>query len=75
MSVQGFNPAEVGDAYGDELTFWDWTTRKPVQKIKLGASGLIPLETRFLHDPRSPVGYVGTALSSNVIAFTKVQGA
>ena len=40
---QGFNPAEVAEAYGDTLTFWDWRERRVVQTIKLGADGLIPL--------------------------------
>ena len=69
---QGFNPAEVPSAYGDTLTFWDWRERRVVQTIKLGAEGLIPLELRFLHDPDQAHGYVGAALSSNVIHFTKV---
>jgi len=43
VATQGFNPAEVADAYGDTLTFWDWRERKVVQTIKLGADGLIPL--------------------------------
>jgi selenium-binding protein 1 len=71
--AQGFNPAEVPSAYGDTLTFWDWKERKVVQTIKLGPEGLIPLETRFLHDPAQAHGYVGAALSSNVIHFTKVR--
>ena len=42
-----------------------------MQEINLGAEGLIPLETRFLHEPSKPHGYVGAALASNVIYFTK----
>lgn len=71
-SLQGFNPAKVPTAYGDTLTFWDWQKRTISQQIKLGADGLIPLETRFLHEPSQPQGYVGAALSSNVIRFSKV---
>lgn len=44
-----------------------------MQTIKLGADGLIPLETRFLHEPTAPHGFVGAALSSNIIHFTKVM--
>ena len=73
MCAQGFDPAEVSAAYGDTLTFWDWRERKPTQSIKLGADGLIPLELRFLHDPDQAHGYVGAALSSNVIHFTKAS--
>ncbi|KAK9915575.1 hypothetical protein WJX75_001008 [Coccomyxa subellipsoidea] len=69
--TKGFNPADVPTAYGDTLTFWDWEKREVVQTIKLGPEGLIPLETRFLHDPSQPHGFVGAALSSNVIHFTK----
>jgi hypothetical protein len=32
-------------------------------------AGLIPLETRFLHDPSSPNAFVGAALSSNIISL------
>ena len=71
--AQGFNPAEVPSAYGDTLTFWDWRERRVAQTIKLGAEGLIPLELRFLHDPDAAHGYVGAALSSNVIHFTKAR--
>lgn len=46
----------------------------PGMQVSLGAEGLIPLETRFLHDPAKPVGFVGAALSSNVIHFTLVSG-
>ncbi|RYY71475.1 hypothetical protein EON63_21670 [archaeon] len=35
--------------------------------IDLGTDGLIPLEVRFAHDPVKPWGYVGAALSSNII--------
>ena len=31
-----------------------------------------PVQTRFLHNPWQPHGFVGAALSSNVIHFTKV---
>lgn len=68
---KGFNPAEVPTSYGDTIHFWDWQERKLVQSIKLGSAGLIPLETRFLHSPSSLHGYVGAALSSNIIHFTK----
>lgn len=69
--VNGFNPAEVTEKYGSSIHFWDWTERKVIQKIDLGADGLIPLEVRFLHEPSQPHGFVGAALSSNVIHFTK----
>jgi len=73
LSTQGFSPADVPTEYGDTLTFWDWKQRKVTQTVKLGPDGLIPLELRFLHDPSQPHGFVGAALSSNVIHFTKVS--
>ena len=39
--------------------------------MDLGDEGLIPLELRFLHDPTATQGYVGAALSSNIIRFYK----
>ena len=47
--------------------------RTKVQELRLGTEGLIPLEIRFLHDPAQAHGFVGAALSSNIIHFTKVQ--
>jgi hypothetical protein len=38
------------------------------------AAGMIPLETRFMHDPDSCHAFVGAALSSNVIACTVDKG-
>ena len=43
-----------------------------MQELKLDTEGLIPLETRFLHNPDQPHGFRGAALSSNVIHFPKV---
>jgi selenium-binding protein 1 len=63
----------VADHYGDSLTIWDWEKKVPVQTIKLGAEGLLPLELRFLHDPSKAHAYVGAALSSNVLHITKVH--
>jgi selenium-binding protein 1 len=67
---KGFNPAEVETLYNRHLYIWDWTKKKVMQKIDLGAEGLIPLEVRFLHEPTAPHGFVGAALSSNIIHFT-----
>ncbi len=70
--MQGFNPALVPTSYGSDLHVWDWQKKKQVQTINLGSEGLIPLEIRFLHNPESTHGFVGAALSSNIIHFTKV---
>ncbi|XP_064387810.1 methanethiol oxidase-like [Halichondria panicea] len=70
--LQGFNPAHVANGkYGHSLHVWDWTEHKVIQTIDLGDEGLIPLELRFLHDPTATQGYVGAALSSNIIRFYK----
>ncbi|KAI3436518.1 hypothetical protein D9Q98_005935 [Chlorella vulgaris] len=68
---KGFNPAEVAEKYGDKLFFFSWKERKLTQTISLGAEGLIPLEIRFLHNPWKANGFVGAALSSNVIHIHK----
>ena len=50
---------------------WDWKEHTPIQDIDLGADGMIPLELRFLHNPDATEGYVGAALSTNIIRFYK----
>jgi len=57
--------------YGHSINVWDWTTRKRIQRIDLGEDGQIPLEVRFLHNPNAVEGFVGCALSSNIIRFYK----
>lgn len=57
--------------YGRELFFWDWKEGKINKKIDLGDEGLIPLEVRFHHDPKSTHGFVGAALSSSVFHWWK----
>ena len=59
--------------YGHSISVWDWTTRKRLQRLDLGAEGQIPLEVRFLHDPSSAEGFVGCALSSTIIRFFKTE--
>lgn len=63
----GFNPAEATSHYGHHIHVWNWKEKTLRQSIDLGDTGLIPLEVRFAHDPVKPWGYVGAALSSNVI--------
>jgi selenium-binding protein 1 len=63
----GFNPADVAAGkYGQNLYFWDWKEGKIIKKIDLGEDGLIPLELRFHHNPKSSHGFVAAALSSAV---------
>lgn len=56
----------------DGPAWQDWDRRTIKQRIKLGQSGLLPLEVRFLHNPEAAHGFCGAALSSNIIHFTKV---
>jgi selenium-binding protein 1 len=73
MQSQGFDPSLVGTKYGSKLHVWDWDTKQLRQTLELGSDGLIPLEIRFKHDPDSADGFVGTALSSNVLHIHKVR--
>jgi len=59
--------------YGTHLNVYDWTTRKLVQKIDLGMEGVMPLEIRFLHDPKSSVAFVGCALFANMFRIFKTD--
>ncbi|UJR32416.1 hypothetical protein I4U23_019878 [Adineta vaga] len=67
---KGFNPNDVPlGKYGRQLHFWDWSQRKHIKTVDLGADGYIPLETRFCHDPSVPYGYVCCALGSTIYRF------
>jgi len=66
------NHVEEGH-YGTHLNVYDWTTRKLVQKIDLGMEGVMPLEIRFLHDPKSSVAFVGCALFANMFRIFKTD--
>jgi len=59
--------------YGTHLNVYDWTTRKLTQKIDLGEEGLMPLEIRFLHDPKAAEGFVGCALYANMFRIYKTD--
>jgi len=59
--------------YGTHLNVYDWTTRKLVQKIDLGMEGVMPLEIRFLHDPKASVAFVGCALFANMFRIFKTD--
>ena len=71
---KGFNPQDVqAGKYGTRLHFWDWKKRTIAQTVDLGASGRIPLEVRFCHNPDSVHGFVGAALSSTVWHWHKAK--
>ncbi|KAJ4881301.1 Selenium-binding protein 2 [Raphanus sativus] len=67
---KGFDLQHVADGlYGSHLHIYKWPEGEMKQVIDLGDTGLLPLEIRFLHDPSKDTGYVGSALSSNMIRF------
>jgi selenium-binding protein 1 len=71
----GFDPDHVAAGkYGQRLHFWDLEKKAKLQTIDLGADGLIPLEIRWQHDPDSQRGFVGAALASNIIGFSRENG-
>lgn len=68
----GFKLEDVkAGKYGQHIHFWDWEQRKIAQSIDLGAKGLIPLEVRWHHNPKSTQGFVGAALSSVIWHWDK----
>ena len=70
--MPGFDLEEVGHLkYGREIHFWDFEKKTPKQTMYLGEDGLIPLEVRFHHEPASSHGFVGAALSANIIHWWK----
>uniref|UniRef100_K3XJS9 Methanethiol oxidase n=1 Tax=Setaria italica TaxID=4555 RepID=K3XJS9_SETIT len=68
----GFDLQHVQDGlYGRHLHVYDWPGGELKQTLDLGDTGLLPLEVRFLHDPSKDTGYVGCALTSNMVRFFK----
>ena len=53
------------------IHFWDFEKKSIVKTHYLGEDGLVPLEVRFHHNPDSSHGFVGAALSSNIIHWYK----
>ena len=71
----GFDIADVSAGrYGSRLHFWNLSERRVEQTVDLGASGLLPLEVRWLHDPEADEGFVGAALSSRMWHFHRDNG-
>ncbi|XP_068665162.1 selenium-binding protein 1-like [Aristolochia californica] len=70
--TKGFNLQHVSDGlYGRHLYVYSWPDGELKQTMDLGNTGLLPLEIRFLHDPSKDTGYVGCALTSNMVRFFK----
>jgi selenium-binding protein 1 len=71
----GFDIEDVGAGrYGSRLHFWNLSERRMEQTLELGETGLVPLETRWLHDPDADEGFVGAALSSTMWRFHRENG-
>ncbi|RZC62113.1 hypothetical protein C5167_023915 [Papaver somniferum] len=69
--TKGFNPQNVSDGlYGRHIYVYSWPGGELKQTLDLGNTGLIPLEIRFLHEPSRDTGYVGCALSSNMVSIS-----
>ncbi|KAL7177135.1 hypothetical protein ACSBR2_030467 [Camellia fascicularis] len=70
--TKGFNLQDVSDGlYGRHLHVYSWPDGELKQTMDLGNTGLLPLEIRFLHDPSKDTGFVGCALTSNMVRFFK----
>ncbi|KAB5520872.1 hypothetical protein DKX38_025191 [Salix brachista] len=70
--TKGFNLQHVSDGlYGQHLHVYSWPNGELKQTLDLGSTGLLPLEIRFLHDPSKDTGFVGCALTSNMVRFFK----
>ncbi|KAI3973112.1 hypothetical protein MKX01_019770 [Papaver californicum] len=70
--IKGFNPQHVSDGlYGRQIYVYSWPGGELKQTLDLGNTGMVPLEIRFLHEPSRDIGYVGCALSSNMVRFFK----
>merc|ERR1712241_1410284 len=71
---QGFNPEHLKDGhYGTHINVFDWKEGRLIQRIDLGPEGVMPLEIRFLHDPKATEGFVGCALFGKVFRFYKTR--
>ncbi|CAL5347677.1 unnamed protein product [Camellia sinensis] len=69
--AKGFNLQDVSDGlYGRHLHVYSCPDGELKQTMYLGNTGLLPLEIRFLHDPSKDTGFVGCALTSNMIAIS-----
>ncbi|KAI0530725.1 hypothetical protein KFK09_000273 [Dendrobium nobile] len=69
---KGFNLDHVANGlYGRHLHVYNWSDGELKQTLDLGDTGLLPLEIRFLHDPSKDTGFVGCALTSNMVRFFK----
>ncbi|CAL5416730.1 unnamed protein product [Camellia sinensis] len=74
--AKGFNLQDVSDGlYGRHLHVYSCPDGELKQTMYLGNTGLLPLEIRFLHDPSKDTGFVGCALTGNMVRFFKTPEA
>lgn len=68
---RGFQPSDCLDTstYGRSINFFSWKKRELLHTENLGDDGIAPLEVRFLHNPKKPIGFVGCAVNANVFRF------
>ncbi|XP_065220851.1 methanethiol oxidase [Planococcus citri] len=57
------------DLYGQSLNVYSWSKHTLEQVIDLGKEGGVPLEIRFLHNPKADQGFVGCALQGKIFRF------
>jgi len=71
---KGFNVEDVANGkYGHSINLWSWKERTFLQSLDLGPEGVMPLEVRFLHNPKASEGFVGCALYAKVFRFFKTE--
>jgi len=70
----GLNLGDLADYYGHSIHFWSWDNREYKKAVDLSPNCLLALETRFLHDPYQPHGYVACAVSSTICHINKKSG-
>ena len=62
-----FDPNDLSNGdYGTHINVFDWKEGNLRQRIDLGMEGALPLEVRFMHDPKATVGFVGCALNAKL---------
>jgi len=55
-----------GKTYGQGLCFWNWQEQTMLKRVDLGEEGKVTFGGRFVHNPLSSHGFVGSALSSSL---------
>ena len=70
----GFNPEDLAKGnYGTHLNVFDWKEKKLVKRIDLGQDGVMPLEIRFLHDPKSAQASIFLSSTQSPFIIVKMK--